>query len=124
MRESSLKNDYTYELVGRSEEPAGWLIRFDAKPDMVGLWERFELVLSDDGKIPLAARYYDRKGRHARTLTWDDVKEFDGKRLPARMSLVPHDKEGQKTEMVYLDLKFDVDVPDSTFSLSRLEQSR
>jgi len=124
VRESSYRDDYTYELVGPTEKPAGWLVRFEAKPDVVGLWLRFELIVDSEGKIPLEAKYFDRRGRLARTIYWDDVKVFDGRRIPARMTLIPEDEEGQKTEMVYHDIDFDVNVPESTFSLSRLEQQR
>ena len=124
VREASLTEDYTYALGGRSEDPAGWLLVLTAKPDTVGLWNRFEVVLSDDGTIPLTARYYDRKDRLARVIDWDQVKEFDGKTIPARMILQPVDKEeeGHRTEFVYMEIDFDVDVPESTFSLSRLER--
>jgi len=124
VRESSYSEDYEYELVGPSQEPAGWLIRFTAKPDVVGLWNRFDLVVSKDGRIPIEAKYYDRKDRLSRILRWSDVKEFDGKRIPARLTLVPLDKEGHKTEMIYLDIDFDANVPEATFSLSNLEQTR
>lgn len=107
VRDSSYSKDYEYELVGPSEAPEGWLVRFNAKPDIVGLWNRFELIVSKDGRIPLTARYYDRKDRLARTLDWSDVRDFDGKRIPARLALVPHDKEGHRTEMVYLSINFD-----------------
>lgn len=124
VRESSYHKDYTYEVAGKSEEPAGWIIRFTAKPDVVGLWERFDLVVTPDGRLPLVSRWYDRKGELARTLTWDLVRELDGKRVPTRMTLVPQDRkeEGNKTIMVYLELDFDVDLPEDTFSLSRLER--
>jgi outer membrane lipoprotein-sorting protein len=124
VRESSYSDDYTYELAGRSEEPSGWLIRFEAKPDIVGLWNRLDLVLSSDGLIPLKAEYFDRKNRLSRTIRWYEVKPFDGRLLPTRMTLVPEDKQGQKTEMVYHDIVFNADVPNSTFSLSELERSR
>ena len=124
VRESSYSKDYDYELVGPSQEPPGWLVRFTAKPDIVGLWNRFELVVSMDGRIPLEAKYYDRKDRLSRMLRWSDVKEFDGKRIPAKLSLVPLDKEGHRTEMIYLDIDFEADVPETTFSLSNLEQTR
>ena len=52
------------------------------------------------------------------------VKVFDGRRIPARIVLVPEDQEGQKTEMVYEKITFDVDIPESTFSLSTLERAR
>lgn len=124
VKESSFRDDYTYEPAGRSEQPPGWIIRFVAKPGTVGLWKRFELTMSEDGRIPLQAKYYDRKDRLARTMQWTDVKVFDGKTMPSRMTLIPEDDEGHKTEMVYLDMDFDVEVPDRIFSLSNLEQAR
>jgi hypothetical protein len=124
VREASFIDDYDYRLVGRSDEPAGWVVRFDAKPGVVGLWNRIELTLSEDGTIPLLARYYDRKDRLARTMCWDEVREFDGRRIPAHMTLVPEDEAGNKTEMRYRTIQFDVDVPESTFSLSNLERQR
>lgn len=124
VRESSFQEDYDVELKGPSQDPPGWLVTFTAKPGVVGLWERFELVVSNEEWLPVQAKYYDRKGRHSRTVDWDQIQEFDGRRLPARMTMVPVDDEGHSTQMVYLDLRFDADVPESTFSLSRLEQNR
>jgi outer membrane lipoprotein-sorting protein len=124
VRESSFEHDYTYSFGGRSSDPVGWKISFVAKPGVVGLWNRFELVLSEDGMVPVQAQYFDRKDRLSRTIYWTDVKSFGSRKIPARMTLIPEDEEGHKTEMVYLDIQFDVKLPESTFSLSRLEQSR
>jgi outer membrane lipoprotein-sorting protein len=124
VRESSFIDDYEYQVAGRSVDPPGWTVRFDAKPGLVGLWNRIELVVSEDGMVPLQARYYDRKNRLARTMRWDDVRVFSGRRLPAHLALVPEDEAGHKTEMLYREIRFDVDVPESTFSLSNLEQQR
>ena len=57
-------------------------------------------------------------------MRFDDVQTMGRRRIPTRMTLTPTDTEGQKTEMRYLEVRFDVDVPDDTFSLSRLEQNR
>ena len=124
VRESSFSQDYTYKLTGHSEDPAGWQVDFIAKPDVVGLWSRFELIVSEDGTIPIQAKYFDRKDRHARTISWQDVKNFDGHIIPSKMTLVPEDEEGNKTEMIYTDIDFDAMVPDDTFSLSQLERKR
>jgi len=124
VKESSYREDFVSRVVGPSAAPAGWLIEMKAKPGVVGLWERMEFVVSEDGSIPLVARYFDRKGRLARTMTFDEVRDFGARRIPARMVLVPADEVGRRTEMRYLDIAFDVDVPDSTFSLSTLERAR
>lgn len=124
VRESSFSEDYTYKLIGHTNNPSGWQIDLIAKPDIVGLWNKFELIVSEDGKIPLQAKYYDRKDRLARTIHWSDVKDFDGHIIPTKMELIPADEEGQKTEMIYSDIQFNVDVPDNMFSLSQLERKR
>ena len=120
---SSYADDFRASLVG--DAPGGGkLIRLDAKSDTVGLWKRIDVVFNDDLTLPLRAEYYDRRMRHARSMVFDDLKEFDGRRIPTRMTLTPLDKPGQKTVVHYLDIDFDVAVPDSTFSLSQLERAR
>ena len=47
-----------------------------------------------------------------------------GRQVPALMRLVPAGKPNHETRMEYLDIQFGVDVPESTFSLSRLERGR
>jgi hypothetical protein len=122
VRESSFSKDYVYELLGPSSDPRGWRVRFDARPDRVGLWNRIDLILSEDGTIPLKADYYNRKNELARTIVWSDVRRFGDKRIPATMTLTPKDKKGYLTEMTYIALDFDADVPDDMFSLSQLER--
>lgn len=124
VRDADFSKDYEYSLAGRSEDPKGWVIRFDAKPDMVGLWDRMDLTVSEAGKLPLMARYYDRRGRLSRTMRWTEVREFGDRRLPSRMTLVPEDEEGHRTEFIYQEIEFGTDVPDWYFDLANLERIR
>ena len=93
------------------------------KPDVVGRWARIDILITDD-LLPVEERHFDRKGRLARTMVFDEIEVFSGRRLPAHMALTPTGVEGQRTEMRYLDIQFDVPIPDDTFSLSRLERTR
>jgi outer membrane lipoprotein-sorting protein len=120
---SSYADDFDGVLVGPAQG-GGKLVRLDAKADTVGLWKRIDVVFDDDLSLPLRAEYYDRRLRHARTMVFDEVREMDGHHLPARMSLTPLDQPSHKTVLRYLEIHFDADVPDSTFSLSRLERTQ
>ncbi len=126
VRESSFSKDYTYSMGGRSVDPAGWIINFVAREETVGLWKRFELIITHDGTLPLVSRWYNRRNELARQITWSDVEVMDGKRLPTRMTLKPMDKdeEGHETVMVYHEIDFGAALPADTFSLSRLERKR
>jgi hypothetical protein len=123
VKESSLRKDFSSRIERRSDEPPGWWLTLEVKPGTVGRWARIELLVGDDG-LPVEERHFDRKGRLARTLRFDEVKVLGGRRLPARMVLAPAEAEGQRTEMRYLEARFDVDVPADTFSLSRLERGQ
>ncbi|MBN1918509.1 MAG: outer membrane lipoprotein-sorting protein [Verrucomicrobia bacterium] len=124
VRESSLLDDFDAEVTSRSTDPEGWIVDLRAKEGTVGLWDRIEYVVTPDGTLPLEARYYDRRGRLARVMTFSDVREFDGRAVPTRMEMAPADKEGYKTVLVYDELDFGADVPESLFTLSTLEQHR
>jgi outer membrane lipoprotein-sorting protein len=123
VKESSLRQDFSSRIERRSESPPGWWLRLDVKPNVVGRWARIETLISDDD-LPVEERFYDRKGRLARTIVFDDIKVLGGRRLPVHMLLTPTGVEGQRTELRYLDIQFDVALADDTFSLSRLEQVR
>jgi outer membrane lipoprotein-sorting protein len=121
---TSYRRDFVGSVVGRSDSPSGWLIRYDAREGVVGLWQRIEFVVDDTGTLPIEARHYDRRMRLARIMRFQDVVEMDGRRIPTRMVLEPQDQEGHRTEMHYLSVDFDADVPESTFSLTELERRR
>jgi hypothetical protein len=122
VKESSLRKDFTARLDRRSDAPAGWWLTLDARPGAVGRWARIEVLVGDDG-LPVEERHFDRKGRLARTMRFGEVKVLGGRRLPSHIVLVPADTESESTSMRYLEARFDVALPEDTFSLSRLERA-
>ena len=123
VKESSLRKDFESRIARRSASPPGWWITLTVRPGIVGRWARIEMLVSDDD-LPIEERHFDRKGRLARTMTFDDIRTLGGRRLPVHLVLTPVDVEGQRTEMRYLEMQFDPPIPDDTFSLSRLERGR
>lgn len=124
VRSASYDEDFKATLVGETPEGDGLLVRLDAKKGVVGLWKRIDMVFNKKATYPLRAKYYDRRMRHARTMIFDDVQKVEGRDVPMRMTLTPVDKPGNKTVVKYLELDFGAKVPESTFSLARLERSR
>jgi outer membrane lipoprotein-sorting protein len=123
VRDSSYEEDYESEVVGRSEDPPGWKVRMNARPDAVGLWNTVEMVFGYDDWLPVMAQFFDRKDRLSRTMRFGDVKVLGGRRIPTLISIVPEREEGRRTEFRYLDVEFDVELSDDMFSLSHLERT-
>ncbi len=124
VRESSYEEDYFSELVGSSVDPPGWKVRLDARPDMVGLWNRVEIVFSFDDELPMQAQFFDRKDRLSRTMRFGEVKDIGDRRIPTYMKIIPEREEDQWTELWYQNVEFDIELDDGMFSLSRLERTR
>jgi len=123
VRDSSYEDDYDSEVVGRTDDPPGWKLRMTARPEAVGLWNSVEMVFADDAWLPVMAQFYDRKDRLSRTMTFGVVKVMNGRRVPTLITIIPEREEGRRTELRYLDVEFDVELSDDTFSLSRLERT-
>lgn len=124
VKEATWRDDYDSQIVGWSDAPAGWKILSTAKPGVVGLWAKVEIIVTAGEYLPVEMRYFDRRNQLARVMTFDDVRVMDGRRIPAHMTLTPKGTEGKRTEMRYLEVDFDAKVPASTFSLSELERRR
>jgi outer membrane lipoprotein-sorting protein len=121
---NSFQNDFNGRVIGRAQDPAGWLLRYEAKQGRPGLWARIDVVVNEDGSLPLQSKYYDRQGQLARTLTFSDVREFDGRKLPAKLSLQSTAHPERHTELLYDRLSFKDPVPERVFSISELEARR
>jgi len=81
-----------------------------------------EVVVRRSDYLPVATRYYDEGLRLARTMAFTNYRELSGRLLPTVMTLVPRDKPGEKTQIVYEEIRFDVVLSDDVFSLRNLQQ--
>jgi hypothetical protein len=77
-------------------------------------------------ELPARQDFFDEKGRLARTMTFSDVKELGGRRIPATMTLKPllGDKKGNETVIEMVSMDFGVKHPANTFSQANLRRSR
>lgn len=124
VRDASYEEDYLSELVGPSDDPPGWSVRLDARPDLVGLWNRVMMVFAYDHQLPTLAQFFDRKDRLSRTMRFEEFEESGGRLIPTVLTVVPEREEGQYTELRYLEVTFDAKIDESMFSLAQLERKR
>jgi outer membrane lipoprotein-sorting protein len=119
---NSMTADFTAAAT-RTVEHAGrraWFVALTPKPGAAVVWGRVELLLDRETCTPLEERFYDEDGLLARTMTFADLKQVGWRTFPARFTVKPAEG-GRQTSMTYEALDFDVDVPEDTFSLRRLQ---
>jgi hypothetical protein len=124
VKEFSLFEDYSYEEVFPPDaDPKLLYIQAIPRPDLPVVWARILLVVDRGELLPVWEQYFDEKGGAIRTITYSDVRDFDGRRLPAAMELVPQNKEGHKTVIRYLSLELDLPLDEKIFSLRNLRSA-
>lgn len=95
-------------------------IRCTPKPDSAVEYGRIDIVVRLRDRMPLRQEFFDHKDTRTRTMLYQDFKKMGGRLLPATLVVIPDDKPNEKTTVIYHDLKFNVSLPESTFSLSQL----
>lgn len=122
VKENRLADEFTYAITGRPDgEQGSWVVEAIPKPDAPVVWGKVEAEVGFD-RQPRAVRYYDEDGELVRTMSFAEVKEFDGETLPTVMRVEPADKPGEYTQITYLELDFGVAVDDSRFTLQSLRK--
>ena len=124
MKESRLLDDYVPTITFEGERDGTEIIELTLmpKPDAPVVWGKIVSVLDAKQRLPIVQTYFDEDQKIARKMTHTAVKTMSGRTLPTVMRIVPSDKPEEFTEMVYESLEFDVDLPDSFFSISKLRR--
>lgn len=126
LKESSVVNDYTHEIVGE-EEINGRLcykIKMVAKENADVVWGHQIRWIDKKDFLFMKSELYDEDGYLVRTETGKDIKEMDGRMIPTRIELVPADEEGQMTVIEIKQIDFNKPINDSFFSQQNMKRVR
>lgn len=124
VRESSVVTDYTHEVVGDStiEGHAAYKIKMIPKPDAPVVWDKVLVWVTKDEYLQLRTEFYDENGDLINVMKGMNIQEFDGRKIPSRMEMIPVDKEGHKTVMEYKAMEFNKGIPERFFSVQNMRR--
>ena len=124
VRENRFSEDYTTKLIHTPEDgnvEKMYQIELIPKEDTAVVWGKI-VTRSRADLIPLDVQYFDEDGTLKRVDKFEDVKDFNGTLLPTKFSVIPQDKEGEYTMMLYTNVDFDSPVSEDMFSLQALRK--
>ncbi|NCF43729.1 MAG: outer membrane lipoprotein-sorting protein [Proteobacteria bacterium] len=140
MSQSWAGSDFSYDDMSRSDK---WLRQYrlehvateqhdgmavyviDAIPkeDAAVVWGKEQLRIRAD-LVLLELAYFDQDMQPVRRMRSLEVGELGGRMMATRMRMQELDRPDQYTELEYLDMDFDIDVPERTFTLFSLQSGR
>lgn len=126
LKESSVVNDYTHEIVGE-EEIDGRLcykIRMISKEDAAVVWGKQIRWIEKKDLLVLRADLYDDEGALVRTENGSEIKTIDGRTIPSHLELIPVEEPGNRTLVDIKEIKFNVQIAESFFSQQNMKNMR
>jgi outer membrane lipoprotein-sorting protein len=124
VRESSVLNDYDQKIIGDSTILGRkcWKIQLDPKPDAPVVWGKLIVFIDQEDYIQLRSEMYDEDGFLVNTMNSMDIKEMGGKKLAAKMEMIPEEDPGNKTIMEITGIEFDKPIDDEFFTTSNMKR--
>jgi outer membrane lipoprotein-sorting protein len=124
VKESRLIRDYDirFSFQGSRQGTPVYEFTLIPLPQAPVVWGRIVMEVRTQDLMPTWSRYYAEDGQLKRTLTFSEYRTMGGRLVPSVMRMVPEDKPDEYTEIRYSELKFDVPLPDLTFSLASLRR--
>ena len=126
VKESSRVKDYNHTIVG--EEKTGgydcYKIEMIPHEDAPVVWGKIHTWISKNEYFTLKNEFYDEDGELVNIETLSRIRDVGDRTIPTKFELVPVDKDGHKTTMLFDEIKFGIDIKDSFFSIQNMKRIR
>lgn len=124
LKESSIVVDYNHKLIGRDSIEAHecYKVELIPKPEAAVVWGKVILWIAKDNYYQLKAEYYDEIGELINTQFGSEIKKLGDRTLPSKLTMIPADKEGNKTILRLIDMEYDKNIPMSFFSQQNMKR--
>jgi len=120
---SSIVTDYIHKLIGE-ETIAGrncYKIELDPKPQAAIVWGKILTWVDKNDFIQLKSQFFDEDGNVVNTMNFTNMKSIGGRTIPTHFEVIPADKPGNKTIMIYDNMIFDKPISDDFFSTNNMK---
>jgi len=126
VKQSSIVTDYDKKIIGEEEKNGYrcWKIELIPKPNAAVVWAKILIWVDQKEYMQMQTDFYDEDQFLVNQMIGSDVKTFDGKVLPSKLTVNPVDKTGQYTVITYDQWKFDLEVPEEYFTTNYMKRMR
>lgn len=126
LRESSVVDDYTHEILGEETVDGRQCYRIvmKAREDASIVWGKQVRWIDKKDFLVLKAELYDEDDYLVRTETASAIKVMDGRTITTRIELVPAEEPENRTVVEIREIKFNIPVEESWFSQQNMKRIR
>ena len=119
---SSIVEDYTHKLIGEEiiDGRNCYKIELDPKPQAAVVWGKIVTWIDKKDYIQMKSQFFDEDGNVVNTMNFTNIKNMGGRMIPTHFEVIPSDKPGNKTILIYDNLVFDKPISDNFFTVQNM----
>lgn len=124
VKEMSVVEDYTHKIIKEENvlNRACWKIEMIPNSGAAIVWGKVFVWIDKTDYMQLKAEYYDEDGFLVNSMIASEIKTLGGKTIPSKMEMIPADKPGNKTVMIYNAITFEIPISDSFFTVDNMRK--
>jgi len=122
LKASSMAEDYSHKFLADLKKGATTyrVIENTAKSDAKVMWPKIITYASPVDCLPREYHYFDKQNKLKRVLFLDDIKTFDGHKVPTNWVMQPQDDKNKKTTIHYKNMTFKTNFKSDHFTHKNL----
>lgn len=126
VKESSIVVDYDHKIIGAEKVDGYDCYKIELIPheNAAVVWGKIISWISKEHYFTLKNEYYDEDGYLVNREILSDIKKIGDRTIPTRFEIVPVEKEGHKTIMVFDHIRFNVPIKEDFFSIQNMKRIR
>lgn len=126
VKESSTVDDYSHRISGEEvvDGMNCYRIEMIPKPEAAIVWGKVVLWIDQKDFMQLRAEFYDEDGELVSRMEGKNIKMLANRLMPSEFHMMPMNKKGNKTVLIYNALELDQPIDDSFFSTQKMKQVR
>jgi len=123
MDDRKLTDIYNAEVTGKEliDGMEAFVLELKAKVEDVAYFSR-KMWIDTEHYVPLKEELFAKSGQLLKRTTLSDIKQIQGRWFPTKMLYKDMLKQGDGTEFIIHDIKFDQEIPEYIFTKAALKQ--
>ncbi len=114
--------DEEYDLRLLEESAEQYVVECLPKPEAAVVWGKIVYRVLKEPRVPVQVDYFDEEMVRVREIHFDEVQQIGDRIIPLRLTVLPLEKPGETTTLLYRELVYDLPLEESFFSLRNLQQ--
>lgn len=126
MAQSSIVDDYSHTLLGEETIDGHPCFKIELIPndDAPVVWGKIITWISKSEFFTLKNEYYNEEEELVNTESLSNIRNVGDRTIPTRYTIIPADKPGQKTTLEFVQVRFNIKIDDSFFTIQNMKQVR